>query len=279
MPSTTINYALLKPNVNDPTDEDLWGDQLNDDMDEIDTLLKQAIDWATVSKTASYTLVEDDRKRMILADATSASFVLTLPALSSVGVGYTTAIKKADTTANTVTIEGDGAEEIDGAADFVLTEPSQTVMLIAGSTQWEILSRTTVLEFATEAEIRAGINETKAINPANLYDALGVSSYFQSAEQSVTASGNISQAHGLSAKPRFVQAVLINKTAEYGYVAGDEIAFYNYYRAGAFGFGVWSNNTNIGIATVNTPEIYGKTNNTLSSITLSNWRWILRAWA
>ena len=49
MPSTTTNYGLLKPNVNDPVDEDLWGGYLNDDMDDIDALIKTATDTATAA--------------------------------------------------------------------------------------------------------------------------------------------------------------------------------------------------------------------------------------
>lgn len=46
MPSFTTNYNLIKPNVNDPVDEDLWGGYLNDDLDDIDALVKTATDTA-----------------------------------------------------------------------------------------------------------------------------------------------------------------------------------------------------------------------------------------
>ena len=35
MPTTTTNFSLNKPLVNDPIDEDLWGGQLNTNMDKI----------------------------------------------------------------------------------------------------------------------------------------------------------------------------------------------------------------------------------------------------
>lgn len=40
MPSYTTNYNLNKPLVNDPTDQDLWGGYLNDNMDTIDAALE-----------------------------------------------------------------------------------------------------------------------------------------------------------------------------------------------------------------------------------------------
>lgn len=39
MPSTTSHYSLYMPNVNDPTDQDLWGGYLNANMTSLDTLI------------------------------------------------------------------------------------------------------------------------------------------------------------------------------------------------------------------------------------------------
>ena len=39
MPTLTTNFSLNKPLVNDPVDEDLWGGQLNTNMDTIDDRL------------------------------------------------------------------------------------------------------------------------------------------------------------------------------------------------------------------------------------------------
>lgn len=39
MPTFTPNYDLAKPLVNNPVDEDVWGGQLNDNMDKIDAAL------------------------------------------------------------------------------------------------------------------------------------------------------------------------------------------------------------------------------------------------
>lgn len=43
MPNQTTNFSFNKPLVNDAVDEDLWGGQLNDNWDSIDTLLDQFI--------------------------------------------------------------------------------------------------------------------------------------------------------------------------------------------------------------------------------------------
>jgi len=39
MPTQTTYYGFQKPNVNDPTDQDLWGGYLNMDLDSIDSII------------------------------------------------------------------------------------------------------------------------------------------------------------------------------------------------------------------------------------------------
>lgn len=43
MPSTTADFGFIKPNVNDPTDEDLWGGELNQGFDNASAAIKAAI--------------------------------------------------------------------------------------------------------------------------------------------------------------------------------------------------------------------------------------------
>lgn len=58
MPTYTSNYSLIKPNVNDPVDEDLWGGYLNDDLDDIDSLIKTATDTANAAGVPIGTIVD-----------------------------------------------------------------------------------------------------------------------------------------------------------------------------------------------------------------------------
>lgn len=52
MPTYTTNYNLAKPLVNNATDQDLWGGELNDDMDIIDTTMKSISDVANAASAA-----------------------------------------------------------------------------------------------------------------------------------------------------------------------------------------------------------------------------------
>lgn len=70
-----------------------------------------------VALTAAHTMAEGED--IALCDATAAAFTVALPkAALFVGTAFT--IKKIDASANAVTIDGDGAETIDGAATVAL---------------------------------------------------------------------------------------------------------------------------------------------------------------
>ena len=57
MPTQTTNFSLNKPLVNDPVDEDLWGGQLNTNMDNIDNRL---VPTGTISMFAGTTAPNAD---------------------------------------------------------------------------------------------------------------------------------------------------------------------------------------------------------------------------
>lgn len=74
----------------------------------------------------------------IIVDATSAAVTVTLPTASGkAGRMYT--IKKIDASANIVTVDGNGAETVDGAADAQLTTQYQVVRVICNGTTWWIV--------------------------------------------------------------------------------------------------------------------------------------------
>jgi hypothetical protein len=92
---------------------------------------------ATIAeKTANYTITTDDST--IIADATAGSITITLPPAAS-AAEFKFDIKKKDSSANTVTIDADGAETIDGAATYVITIQYQSVTIQSDGTDWWVL--------------------------------------------------------------------------------------------------------------------------------------------
>lgn len=91
------------------------------------------------SVSTTYTATPSDNN--ILADASSAAFTITLPPVSGLtGKLYT--IKKTDSDfTKAVTIDGNGAETIDGATTTTLNTVGETIELICDGTGWQILRR------------------------------------------------------------------------------------------------------------------------------------------
>lgn len=149
MPTSTTNYALQKPLVNNPTDQDLWGGELNTDLDNIDGLLKTAIQWLHVPKSASFVVTAPiaastntgDSKTLFLCDATGGAIVGTLPAAASC-TGMTLGFLKTDNSANTLTVAANGAELIDGANTFVISSQYGYIVISCDGTKWYIISQT-----------------------------------------------------------------------------------------------------------------------------------------
>lgn len=141
MPTQTTNYGLLKPLVNDATDQDLWGGELNQDMDTIDGLIKIASDWLPVSKSVNYTIQLTDRNCIILVDCSVGGANLTMTLPTAVGnSGFTVVVKKIDATAFTVTVDGNAAELVDGAANQVLTVQNEAYFFTSNNVGFDRLN-------------------------------------------------------------------------------------------------------------------------------------------
>ena len=75
---------------------------------------------------------------IILCDASGGAVTLNLPAVTT-NLGKLYEIKKIDTSANTVTIDPSGAEEIEGDTTLQLSFFSEAVTIICDATQWWII--------------------------------------------------------------------------------------------------------------------------------------------
>lgn len=91
---------------------------------------------AYVTKTGNYTMTASDV--VVLADATSGGFTLTLPTAAS-GAGNRYYIKKTDSSGNGVVVDGNGSETIDGATTQTIYIQYQSLMIISNGTSWFII--------------------------------------------------------------------------------------------------------------------------------------------
>ena len=87
-----------------------------------------------VTKTGAYTATDAD----YVIDCTSGTFTVTLPA-SSGRTGRILIIKNSG--AGTITVDGNAAETIDGAATYSLSVQYATIQIVSDGTNWKIISK------------------------------------------------------------------------------------------------------------------------------------------
>lgn len=75
---------------------------------------------------------------IVKGDATSGNIILTLPAASAVP-GKAVILKKWDASVNTITLEGNGAETIDGMLNLTLTTQYQSVTVVSDGVNWILI--------------------------------------------------------------------------------------------------------------------------------------------
>jgi hypothetical protein len=98
--------------------------------------VNSAFDVLTAS--AAYTPNKSDKT--ILADASSASFTVTLPGAAIVDAGKTYTIKRTNAGANTIIVDGNGSETIDGIASIRLNQRYDYLQLQSDGTNWLVIS-------------------------------------------------------------------------------------------------------------------------------------------
>ncbi len=89
-----------------------------------------------VSKTTNYTATTSDY--FIACDSSGGSFTITLPTAASIA-GFHLYVKKIDSSGNTVTIDGNSSETIDGAATKIINTQYETIGIISNGASWYII--------------------------------------------------------------------------------------------------------------------------------------------
>lgn len=123
----STKFVLAASSAGDPPTSSIWT---------VDNALATEQLWTTVTKTSNYTVVEADRDKLILVDATSGSVTISLPAAATAGNGFRISIKKIDSSGNTVTTDANSSETIDGALTSVLSTQYDTDNLISDGSNW-----------------------------------------------------------------------------------------------------------------------------------------------
>ena len=97
----------------------------------------KSVNMAIATKIGAYTLT--DSNFTILADATTASFNLSLPSVAGIA-GRLYALKKIDSSDNIVHVVPNGAELIDSATHYDLELQDEFVYIISDGTRWNVIA-------------------------------------------------------------------------------------------------------------------------------------------
>ncbi|MGB1214618.1 MAG: hypothetical protein ACPG4X_14735 [Pikeienuella sp.] len=131
------------------------------DADDVEKWTADPVEGATASsgaidpKTANYTVEIGDDTKVITVDASGGAVTVTLPTLAASGNGFQVTVKKTDNSSNTVTVDGNAAETIDGASTYVLSDQYDSAIIRGdGSTGWSVIAH--LLGVPTQAEAEAG---------------------------------------------------------------------------------------------------------------------------
>lgn len=172
---STTNKVIITPNASETIDG--FSDYQLQVAGETIILRSTGSNWIIVnlylpivvlSKTADYTAVRADDRTLLAVSASTASNTVTLPAVASINNGFTLTIKKTDSSTNTVTINGNVNETIDGALTKVLSKQNQSISIVSNRIEWFVISEASTSRFATNTEMVAATNNDIGVTPANI---------------------------------------------------------------------------------------------------------------
>jgi len=90
------------------------------------------------AQTTNFTAASTGLFRLYLCNCSSGAITATLPTLTS-AAGRVYSFKKTDVSGNTLTIDGNGSETIDGALTLIITSQYDNAIIVPGPTEWSIV--------------------------------------------------------------------------------------------------------------------------------------------
>ena len=98
----------------------------------LDANVKKIVD----DKSSAYTIVAGDRGKVINVDASGGAVTLTLTAVATLADGFWCYVRKADSSANSVTLDPNAAETINGAATLALSTQYDMRLIVCDGATW-----------------------------------------------------------------------------------------------------------------------------------------------
>lgn len=128
---------------------------------------------AVTTKTTTYTALTTDD--LILCDTSGGAFTITLPTAAG-NTGKTLVFKKTTSDTSILTIDGNGAETIDGLANIKMGAQNDFVKIVSDGTNWRIIEDgilvSTILRLSADQTI-SNVTDTRVNPDVATLDTLG----------------------------------------------------------------------------------------------------------
>lgn len=276
MSSLTTHYSLVKPGVGDPVDQDIWGSELNQDLDSIDTLLFNNVNSPTINGNIAIVGTLNETAPVTIASTATLDVSAATIASNNVTVTGTTNISVITLGIGaTRRLTFTGALNLVNSASLLL--PSRANITTASGDWLEVIGTS------------AGV-EVFNYQRSNGQPVLGVfSKAYNSGNQTMSQAGLLTLAHGLGVQPTLIQCRIVCLVSEGNYSVGDELIANPNVETGGGGTNtirgqtVKIDTTNITVRFANNATnnmgIANSANGNLQYITWGNWAFKVLAWA
>lgn len=144
---------------NTPAGSDSIGTDLDDHLRDIKRNINLAARRTTVAaKTTGYTSTVSDHGALIPVDATAGTVTVTLPAAGTVEAGWWVAFKKVSTNTNSMQLDGNSTETIDGTQTVSTIIAQDVFTVVSDGTNWLRLTEGVDFNRIDSASISATLN-------------------------------------------------------------------------------------------------------------------------
>lgn len=137
--------------------------------------------------------------------------------------------------------------------------------------------------FEFRSFIGVGITVTQNANDITISTSGAFTESYTSPQQTITAAGSLTLAHGMAGIPTLMQLRLVNTSAELGYVPGDEVVMNNHHTIATTneGAAMIPDATNLNVRYGSGAAVFDVLNKTTgvdNAINPAKWNAVFRAW-
>lgn len=135
-----LNALSTTAASNTPAGTDSVGTDLDDHIRDIKKNIKYSATWPVqAAKITTYNMVATDLHQWVTADTSGGAFSINLLAAATAGDGFAVGVKLL-VAGNTLTLDGNASETIDGVTTYTMDSQYEAVILVCDGSNWHIMA-------------------------------------------------------------------------------------------------------------------------------------------